>query len=77
MLFGYNQRKSKKRFMKYYLFLLIFTIFFTACSTKVEQSVDKSNSQDVTELLRLLIQKEKEINNLKIELEECKEKKIK
>lgn len=63
--------------MRNYLFLIFFTILFTACSTKVEQSVDKSNSQDVTELLRLLIQKEKEINTLKLELEECKEKKVK
>ena len=63
--------------MKNYLFLLILTIFLTACSTKVEESVDKSNSQDVKELLRLLIQKEKEINNLKLELDEYKEKKIK
>ena len=63
--------------MRNYLFLIFFTIFFTACSTKVEQSVDKSNSQDVTELIRILIQKEKEINTLKLELEECKEKKVK
>lgn len=63
--------------MKKYLYLIIFTILFSACSTKVEQSVDKSNSQDVAELLRLLIQKEKEINKLKLELEECKERKEK
>lgn len=63
--------------MKKYLYLIIFTILFSACSTKVEQSVDKSNSQDVAELLRLLIQKEKEINKLKLELEEYKERKEK
>lgn len=63
--------------MRNCLFLIFFTILFTACSTKVEQSVDKSNSQDVTELIRILIQKEKDINALKLELEECKEKKVK
>ncbi|QKF74306.1 hypothetical protein AFAEC_2161 [Aliarcobacter faecis] len=63
--------------MKNYIFLLFFTLLFSACSTKVEQSVDKSNSQDVTELLKTLIKKEKEINSLKVELDECKEKKIK
>jgi hypothetical protein len=63
--------------MRNYLFLIFFTILFTACSTKVGQSVDKSNSQDVTELIRILIQKEKDINALKLELEECKEKKVK
>ena len=63
--------------MRNYLLLVFFTILFTACSTKVEQSVDKSNSQDVTELIRILIQKEKDINALKLELEEFKEKKVK
>ena len=62
--------------MRDYLFLIFFTILFTACSTKVEQSVDKSNSQDVTELIRILIQKEKEINELNKKLEICESKKV-
>jgi uncharacterized protein YcfL len=60
--------------MKNYLFLLIFSLFFVACSTKVEQSVEKSNQNDISELLKKLIQKEKEINILKLELKDCKEK---
>ena len=60
--------------MKNYLFLLIFSLFFVACSTKVEKSVEKSNQNDISELLKKLIQKEKEINILKLELKDCKEK---
>ncbi len=60
--------------MKKYLFLPILMLFFLGCSTKIEENVDKSNANDVTELLKTLIKKEKEINSLKIELEECKEK---
>ncbi|WP_198304218.1 hypothetical protein [Arcobacter vandammei] len=60
--------------MKKYLFLPVFMLIFLGCSTKVEENVDKSNANDVTELLKTLIKKEKEINSLKLELQDCKEK---
>jgi len=56
--------------------LLLLTIFisfaFTACSTKSETAVLDSSKQDVSELLNKLIEKEKEINKLTLELEKCK-----
>ena len=57
----------------------LFLIFsLTACSSKAQTDVVDSGSKDVSDLLRTLIQKEKEINELNKQLEECKEsKKIK
>ena len=51
------------------------TLFFSACSTKTESDVLDSSKQDVSELLNKLIEKEKEINRLTLELEKCKSEK--
>ena len=54
--------------------LLLSTIFLvfslTACSSKTQSEVIDSNSKDVSDLLRTLIQKEKEINELNQKLED-------
>lgn len=61
--------------------LLLSTIFLvfslTACSSKTQSEVIDSNSKDVSDLLRTLIQKEKEINELNQKLEDCKYSKVK
>lgn len=59
--------------MKKYIFLVLLVFSFSACSTKVEQSVQKSNDEDLTELLKTLIKKEREINDLKNNLQDCKD----
>ena len=56
----------------------LFLIFsLTACSSKTETDVVDSGSKDVSDLLRTLIQKEKEINELNQKLEDCKNSKVK
>ena len=49
--------------------LLIFGL--TACSSKTETDVINSGSNDISDLLKTLIQKEKEINTLNKKLEDC------
>lgn len=56
---------------------LLLSLSFTACTSKAQTDVTNSNSQDVSDLLRTLIQKEKEINNLNQKLEDCKNSKVK
>ncbi|PRM92798.1 hypothetical protein CJ672_00490 [Arcobacter cryaerophilus gv. occultus] len=60
--------------MKKYIFLILlslFSIFFTACSTKIDDSISNSNQDDISNLLDQLAQKEKEINDIIKELEQC------
>ncbi len=75
MLFGYNLSNFKMEFpMKKYLFIILlsfFSILFSACSTKIDESIDNSNISDVATLLEQLAQKEKEINDIIKELEQC------
>jgi thioredoxin-related protein len=61
-----------KRFT-HFLLLLLF-LFFTACSSKSQTEVINSGSKDISDLLKTLIQKEKEINDLTQKLEDCKNK---
>jgi PBP1b-binding outer membrane lipoprotein LpoB len=58
--------------LKLTISILFITILFTACSSKVETHVVESNKDDVSKLLKTLIQKEKEINKLNQNLEDCK-----
>ncbi|HKM19454.1 MAG TPA: hypothetical protein VJY14_05270 [Aliarcobacter sp.] len=75
MLFGYNQSNfNRELIMKKYMFLILlslFSIIFTACSTKINESIDNSNQADISTLLEQLIQKDKEINDIIKELEQC------
>lgn len=75
MLFGYNQSNfNRELIMKKYIFLILlslFSIFFTACSTKIDESIDNSNTADISTLLDQLAQKDKEINDIIKELEQC------
>lgn len=56
---------------------LLLSFSFTACSSKAQDDVTNSGSKDVSDLLRTLIQKEKEINDLNQKLEDCKNSKSK
>ena len=56
----------------------LFLIFsLTSCSSKAQTDVVDSGSKDVSDLLRILIQKEKEINELNQKLENCSNSKSK
>ena len=61
--------------------LLLSTIFLvftlSACVSKTQMEVKDSGSKDVSNLLRTLIQKEKEINELNQKLENCSNSKSK
>jgi outer membrane murein-binding lipoprotein Lpp len=60
------------------LIISILTIFLlNGCTSKAQTDVIDSNSKDISELLKTLIQKEKEINELNKKLELCKEQKTK
>jgi hypothetical protein len=58
-----------------FLSSLFLILSLTACSSKTETDVINSGSKDVSDLLRTLIQKEKEINELNKQLEACKQSK--
>jgi len=58
-----------------FLSSLFLILNLTACSSKTETDVINSGSKDVSDLLRTLIQKEKEINELNKQLETCKQSK--
>lgn len=51
---------------------ILYATLFTACSTKVQNDISKSSNEDISKLLNKLIKKEKEINKLTKQLEECK-----
>ena len=64
--------------MKTYKIILITistAFLFTACATKVQDEVLSSNKQEISKLLTQVINKEKEILNLKEKIEDCKESK--
>ena len=58
--------------IKIILIAIFLILNFTACSSKVQTDVIDSNKKDISELLSNLIKKEKEINKLTQELEDCK-----
>lgn len=60
--------------MKPYILVPLLVLFLSACSTKVKESIEKSNTQDVANLIQQLIKKEKELHNIKKELEQCQMK---
>ena len=75
MLFGYNQSNfNRELIMKKYIFLILlslFSILFTSCSTKIDDSINNSNQADISNLLDQLAQKENEINEIIKEHEQC------
>jgi hypothetical protein len=60
------------KILKLTLTILFISALFTACSSKVQTHVVNSNQDDVSKLLKTLIEKEKEINKLNQSLEDCK-----
>ncbi|RXI28169.1 hypothetical protein CRU87_02860 [Aliarcobacter trophiarum LMG 25534] len=75
MLFSYNQPnfewKSPMKKPIFIILLSLFSILFTACATKIDETIEKSNVSDISLLLEQLAQKEKEINDIIKELEQC------
>ena len=66
--------------MKYIKILIIpifISITFMACTSKSQADVINSGSKDISDLLRTLIQKEKEINELNKKLEDYEKDKSK
>ena len=64
--------------MKIYKILLLTitsVLLLTGCATKVQNEVLSSNKEEISKLLTELINKEKEIIQLKENLENCKESK--
>jgi cell division protein FtsB len=55
------------------LSILFITFLFTACTSKTQTHVVDSNKDDISKLLKSLIEKEQEINKLNQKLEDCKE----
>lgn len=63
------------KILKFTFIISLCTLIFTGCSSKSQDDMIDSNKQDISQLLKTLIQKEKEINNLNRELENCKNSK--
>ena len=59
------------------LIVLVTIFLLNGCASKAQTDVIDSNSKDISELLKTLIQKEKDINELNKKLESCKEQKTK
>lgn len=57
--------------MKNYIFIIFIALVLSACSTKIDNSIQESNIKDVSELIAQLAQKEKEKNDIIKELEQC------
>ncbi len=64
------------KILKLTLSILFITILFTACTSKTQTHVVESNKDDVSSLLKTLIEKEQEINKLNQNLEDCKNKDV-
>ncbi|GGD30149.1 hypothetical protein GCM10012288_00180 [Malaciobacter pacificus] len=63
------------KILKFTFIISLCTLIFNGCSSKSQDDMIDSNKQDISQLLKTLIQKEKEINNLNRELENCKNSK--
>lgn len=46
-------------------------LFFSACSSKTQTDIIDSNNQDISSLLKTLIEKEKQINELNKKIANC------
>lgn len=64
------------KILKLTLSILLISTFFTACISKTQTHLEDSNKDDVSSLLKSLIEKEQEINKLNQTLEECKNKEV-
>ena len=56
---------------------LLFAVLLSGCTSKAQTDIIDSNSKDINDLMKTLIQKEKDINELNKKLENCKEQKTK
>ncbi|MCT7550136.1 hypothetical protein N5U04_05715 [Aliarcobacter butzleri] len=63
---------------KIVLFILsLFLILnFSACLSKTQEEIQNTQSNDISKLLKTIIEKEKEINELNKKLEICESKKV-
>ena len=62
---------------KIFILFISILLLFTACTSKSQTEVINSGSKDISDLLKTLIQKEKEINELNKRLEDCNNSKVK
>lgn len=58
-------------------FSIFLILNFNACSSKTQETIQNNQSNDVSQLLKVIIEKEKEINELNKKLETCESKKVK
>ena len=61
--------------LKLLTIIILTSILFTACTSKTQTDVINSGSDDISGLLKTLIEKEKEINTLNKKLDDCAEEK--
>ncbi|KLD99107.1 hypothetical protein [Aliarcobacter butzleri] len=59
-----------------FTFGLFLILNFSACSSKTQDEITNSQSNDISQLLKTIIEKEKEINELNKKLETCESKKV-
>ena len=68
--------KETMKILKLILTTIFLCLFLQACSSKSQTDMIDSNTKDISELLKTLKKKEKEINELNKKLEECQKNKI-
>jgi len=64
------------KILKLTLSILLISTIFTACISKAQTHVEDSNKDDISNLLKSLIEKEQEINKLNQILEDCRNKEV-
>ena len=62
---------------KIFILFISILLLFTACTSKSQTEVINSGSKDISDLLKTLLQKEKEINEFNKKLEDCNCSKVK
>jgi hypothetical protein len=67
--------KETMKYIKLLIIPIFISITFMACTSKSQTDAINSGSKDISDLLRTLIQKEKEINELNKTLDDCKKNK--
>lgn len=65
-----------KNSIKTLLSIILIPLLFTSCITKMERDHEDINKKSNSELIELLIKKERELNDLKASIENCNEHKI-
>ena len=64
------------KILKLTLSILLISTLFTACASKTQTHLEDSSKDDISDLLKSIIEKEQEINKLNQILEDCKNKEV-